>query len=523
MKPKASVVLILFCLSLFTGVAAAENKTYDVDMVIVGGGLAGLVAANEAIENNLNVLVLEKMPATGGHAVYFAGTLGINSRIDYANSVFYTVDEVFKTTMEYIHWQGNARIIRKAYEMSAQDIDWLAAHGTKFASTNPRTEYRDAMHTLHVFEGANGLTVVGGLAESYKKHGGKILLETPGKELIVKDGKVVGVMAENADGDKITVNAKAVLLATGGYADNKEWLRKYAGTDDVQFFFDNPKNRTGDGIRMAQAAGALLGSMNCIGMNVWFDFSFPLINTYVDQQGKRFVDEEHAIIAYPALAKNVGHAYHIIDQNDVEMVMNKGINFPRFYDKSFSPEFNRDWIPWFNPEKQDFPQNPPSKPDNLGLTDTRDPSFQARLDKAVAEGRVVKADTVEELAAKINVPADALKETVKQVNAEYAAGYDREMLKMPAFLRTLNKPPFYATKFSRLAAWGTMGGVVTDEYARALNTNHEIIPGLYMGGLEIGGLYGDTYPYVAEGTSSAISIAMARVAVWHVRDNLSKK
>jgi fumarate reductase flavoprotein subunit len=317
----------------------------------------------------------------------------------------------------------------------------------------------------------------------------------------------------------VIVHAKAVLLSTGGFSDNKEMVKKYV-KDDVQWTVLATSKRTGDGIRMAMEAGGLLGSMDTIGEQIKWDFTFPVRNTFVNQLGTRFVNEELAVMAYPVLTQWINHAYAIIDQNDVEDVMTgKGVSQMRMYTKSGSNA--KFFYPQAGPGHFDVDQTETLT--GYGYPDNHDRSLQARLDKAVADGRVFKGNTIAELAKKIDVPADALEETFRKVNLSYDVKHDIEMGKNPIYLRSLKKGPFYATKYSHRTAWGTLGGVRIDEFGQAINQDYKTIPGLYMGGTDIGGLYDGIYPYDNEGTTSCVSYNMARVTVKHIKETLLDK
>lgn len=235
---------------------AAGYEPYDalnVDFVVVGSGMAGMSGAVQAAQLGMSVVVLEKNSFLGGSTNVAEGIFGMNSRIQrdagHAGTLP-TVAELLKETQEYHHYNANTVAIQRFYEESGANIDWLADLGCPIEA-NAMPGMKDLRHG-YIGKGAASIEALSAKADEL---GITILTETTGKELILDNGTVTGIYAEDADGI-LQINAKAVYLATGGYAGNPEMLKKYAHIASGDFIKDcGVPGRTGDGIQMALAAG----------------------------------------------------------------------------------------------------------------------------------------------------------------------------------------------------------------------------------------------------------------------------
>ncbi len=200
---------------------------YSADIVIAGGGLSGLSAALTAAENGLEAILLEKMPFLGGAGLFPEGSLGIGTRYQKENGIQTTVDQVFSKVMEFHHWRCNAPAIRALLNESGKMIDWLTDLGVSIKGIRTMFPPEKSLQVWHIFEGG-GARLVKVMSEHIRGHGVPVLTKTPVKELLIDDeGTVTGITAQKADGGMLIVNAKAVIIATGGFASSKEMLRKY--------------------------------------------------------------------------------------------------------------------------------------------------------------------------------------------------------------------------------------------------------------------------------------------------------
>ena len=481
--------------------AKTAAKTYDCDVVVVGGGGAGLSATLAALEADYKVILMEKLSYTGGGYNYAEGTFGMNSSIQKAAGVHLDPETMFKQTMEFHHWLANAALVKAFYAKSGDTIEWLIAHGVKFRgviTANPP----DGNIAWHLFAGGRaGRPAVETLTKLISDNpNGTILYNTPGKKLVIENGSVVGVEGVAADGSKVVVRARAVILATGGFSSNEELKQKYLrfpGYVNV-----GAGGREGDGIHMLEQVDAQLVSMTAvlgaglvmpipISQQMGPETKYPGILGAIyneglltlSPQGKRFMNERLPIEFRSNATEQVGgNAYVVFDQKTVDEFMNSGQRF------------------------------------GFGVP-RKLPDLQAGLDKALAEKNdwCFKSDTLENLAAATGMDAATLKSSVGDMNGYVRAKSDPEYYLEPKALFSIEKAPFYAVRVV-LGMYATVGGARVTEGLQVVNKSGSIVPGLYAIGLDAGGLYGDTYDMrIANGAASAFSITSGRLAVENIR------
>ena len=198
----------------------AADVAYDADIVVIGAGGAGTAAAWAAAEKGLKVVTLEKQAMPGGTCKFSEGIFAVESSMQRNWNYGLTRDEAFQKIMNYGHWRGNAKMVRAFVNKSADTIDWMIANGVKFEKLF--SNYPNGLYTWHIYEG-RGAGWINLFMKKYKDAGQTLLTNTWGESLITdKSGRVIGVKATNKAGDKITVNAKATVIATGGFFANKE-------------------------------------------------------------------------------------------------------------------------------------------------------------------------------------------------------------------------------------------------------------------------------------------------------------
>ena len=217
----------------------------NTDVVVIGTGVCGLSAAVTLAEGGAKVIVFEKQRAMGGSSNFFAGVFAAESDMQRAQFIDYTRDNAFKNIMEYSHWRANPRIVRTFVNESGATIGWLQKEGVEFREVT--INMPDAPRTYHVVKG-KGEAIVKVLATQAKEKGVDIRLATPVQRILKEGNRITGVVVEE-DGEEKQVTAKAVIIATGGYANNKEWQKKYAGFDlGVNLIAHGNVDKVGDGI-----------------------------------------------------------------------------------------------------------------------------------------------------------------------------------------------------------------------------------------------------------------------------------
>ena len=474
------------CLSLFVAGAWAQ-KTMNTDIVVIGAGAAGTAAGLAAAERGAKVIMLEKQASTGGTGKFSEGIFAVESQMQREWNYDLTKDQAFRMIMNYGHWRSNAKMVRAFVDKSADSIDWMKGHGVKFEKLT--SNYPGGIYTWHIYEG-RGAGWINLMQGKYKAMGHPILLETPAKELIQKDGKVVGVVAENADGEKIRIDAKAVIIATGGFGDNMEMLKKYTrfpGVDGIA-----QKHKTGDGVQMAWKAGA-----GQEGIEVQHSYrpgpkgasttnhvaaTAKQPHLWLTPKGERFCDEGIMLdwpFAGNALERIGGTMYVVYDQATLDyMTKTHGIDL------------------------------------GVGVmvpVTTKLTKFDAEWADAVKKGFAFKADTIEGLAKATGMDPATLKATVEQYNGFAATRHDAQFAKQAKYMRPVRTGPFYAIK-SVATSLGTLGGIKANEKLQVVTKDEVPIPGLYAAGNDVGGMYGDSYDLLMAGSTIGFAVNSGRIA-----------
>jgi fumarate reductase flavoprotein subunit len=486
-----------------------KNRSMETDIVIAGGGLSGLSAALTAAESGVKAIVLEKMHFLGGAGLFPEGSLGIGTRFQKENGIQITTDKVFSKVMEFHHWRCNASVIRRLLNESGKTIDWLMDHGVKIEGIRTLFPPEKSLQVWHIFKGG-GARVVKIMSEKIREMGGLILTETPARELLIDDeGVIVGIIAKNSKEEKITIDAKAVILASGGFASNKEMLKKYVpdvstpGMAKLMYRGPDIDGRTGDGINIALSVNAALAGMETLaGNSPYLDYE-PAIRQF---RGPDYMQQTRCALSQPFLWVNK--------------------HGDRFYNESFGSVFSDVynamtsngglmWSIFDEDMKRYMVENGPLIPFNAIVVPGKKMTF---LDKGIRKGMELgfafKADTIEELADKIDIKPGKLAETIEKINHYADQKKDPDFSRKPEHLFKFNTKngPYYALKGLR-AFFLTLGGIKVTTDMRALDGDEKVIPGLYVTGQDMGGLYDSTYDLLAEGSASSFALSSGRIAV----------
>jgi len=395
-------------------------------------------------------------------------------------------EQLFKTAMAYSHWKINPEIIRAVINKSGDTIQWLEEKGVRFEDV-PNAYSNQVPRIYHVPEGY-GAQVVRMLVKKCKELGVQLLYETAGKRILTGQGRdVTGVLA--ASGNKeIRIDAKSVIIATGGYSGNRELLKKYCPdfTDNVHLY---GLPNMGDGLVMATEIGAATEGLAMLHMiGPFFTGSLYVLvvalesNTiWVNRKGERFVDETTYLPSESANALNRQPdrvSYTLFDEkikrSFVEDGLIKGIH--RSY------------------------------PSGTRMTD-----LDKHLQKEVEEGQVKISGSWEEIARWIGADLKTIENTIGEYNGSCDRGHDDMFYKDRRYLQPLRTPPYYALKCSQ-AFHGTIGGIKINHHMEVLNQQGTPIPGLYAVGNDTGGWESDTYCYLLTGTAFAFAINSGRIA-----------
>ena len=482
---------------------AAEEKTIaevlEKDIVIVGAGAAGMLAAYAAgKEGAENVLVISNSPnanTTNGSMV--SGTCAVQTPITEAAGETMTVEGLYDRMITFAHWTVNARLLKTCVNSMPGTIAIFDEMG--IPTTLGADRYSIGFMDVHLFnDGTKGEKIQKYVEENF---GVEFMFSTEAQELVMDGDKVCGVIATNAAGEYIQINAKAVILACGGYIANEEMVKEVYGDMDIVPL--STPFQTGKGIKMAQAAGAFRESTHGMGLsdivgshkNAGFNLGQNMLlgvglygGLLVDQYGKRFMNEY--MLANESMAGGGEATLHVKDYHTIlSQKVIDALGTSSYYDYIGRPEF------WYS---------------GMLLYSRPMENLEECLQSAFDQGWAIKADSIEELAELAGMPE--LVETVHTYDEMVRNGEDTVFGKRKEMMIEVEdgNAPYYMFHFNP-GAFNTFGGCRTDEFTRALRADFSVIEGLYIAGVENGSLYSRPY-YDVGGTCSGLAYASGRLA-----------
>ena len=495
----------------FRAEVAVEKSTdvveLDCDVVIVGAGGSGMSAAMAANQAGAKVIIVEKSASIGGSSVMSMGMGAVGSSMQAESEMGqFTVSQWMSDWMAQQNYMVSAPMIYKYMTESGKTVDWLLENGVEMNYTGHEQGALEGnpIATYHVWGGEGLAANLQKNLERIVENGGEIYTETAGKSIIMENGAAAGIVAEQADGTTLNIHAKAVVIATGGYGASAEMMEAVLGfkTNGI-----NSGTQTGDGINMGVEAGAATEGLE----NVEFhgvaipnelkpaDLAFgapDLVGllvqdpsaVWVNADGYRFTNEN---ICYDTaylgnITSRQGDQYYaVINQKIVDIWENEGQ----------AAEGRVTANTGFGPLPVDQPWE--------GLTEA--------LEKYMASGGVIKADTLDELAEKLGVNADHLKETFEMYNASCEKGEDEYLCKPAEFLTAMEEGPYYAI-IGRSSELCTLGGLKITTDMEVVSTQNEVIPGLYACGADACGSMFNRVYVSYEGVTMGWAMTSGRLA-----------
>ncbi len=472
------------------------------DVVIAGGGGAGLSAGIQARERGASVIVLEKEKHNRmANSARCVGIFAVESSLQREKKIHYTRDDAFRQAVTYAHWQNNAPLVRAIVDKSANTIDWLLRNDVQFRGIS--AGWPGCPQTWHMLTGdplhPQLLPVLTRAAEGI---GVKIIYSSPVTGLIAgPKRRIIGVEADTS-GQPIKIRAKGgVVLASGGFGSNQEMLKKYTKWNE-RFKNMGCRSNTGDGIRMAEAAGASLESMDILMMSqvkktapgeLWVPSMQAFL--FVNKDGERVADESMQRV-WPEMGNVILRQKDqtiivIFDEDSKTALVNTGAKV------GFHGVF------WWEGRKAT--------------------NLNEDIQRGLKRGLIKKAKTIKALAAAIEVDSIPLKNTVAQYNQSCDRKYDDLFLKDAKFLEPIREPPFYAMICTRPEYYVTLGGVSINAKCQVLDTKNNVIPGLYAAGNDAGGMWSGCYNLYMCGGASGFALNSGRIAGENAAGGVSVK
>ena len=472
--------------------ATAEDSTVDADVVVVGAGGAGMTAAITAAGEGKSVVILESQSMVGGNSVRATGGMNAGKTVYQDENEFgesagvektlktaaekyadnETITALAKTVSEqWAAYQANPtgyfdsvelmeldtmiggkgindpELVETLCANSADAIDWLDEHGITLH--NVSSFGGASVKRIHRPVNAEGKTVSVGsymiplLQENCEKAGVKMMLDTTATEILTDaNGAAVGVKATGASGETVTVNAKAVVLATGGFGANLDMVVKYK-PELKGFMTTNAPGIQGQGIEMAQAIGAATVDMDQIQIHPTVEANTAALITeglrgdgaiLINEEGKRFIDEvgTRDVVSAAEIAQTGSYSWLVVDQAMVDA--------------------------------------------------------SSVIQGYIKKGYTVTGETYEELGKAMGVDAAAFAETMEKWNGYVEAKNDPDFGRT-SFANKLDTAPYYAIKVTA-GVHHTMGGLKINANTEVLNEKGEVIPGLFAAGEVTGGVHG---------------------------------
>ena len=470
----------------------AEDSTVDADVVIVGAGGAGMTAAITAAAEGKSVVIVESQPMVGGNSVRATGGMNAGKTVYQDENEFgesagvektlktaaekyadnETITALAKTVSEqWAAYQANPtgyfdsvelmeldtmiggkgindpELVETLCANSADAIDWLDEHGITLH--NVSSFGGASVKRIHRPVNAEGKTVSVGsymiplLEENCKKAGVQILLNTTANEILTDaNGAAAGIKATGSTGETVTVNAKAVVLTTGGFGANLDMVVKYK-PELKGFMTTNAAGIQGQGIEMAEAIGAATVDMDQIQIHPTVEANTAALITeglrgdgavLINAEGKRFIDEvgTRDVVSAAEIAQTGSYSWLVVDQAMVDA--------------------------------------------------------SSVIQGYIKKGYTVTGETYEELGKAMGVDAAAFAETMDKWNGYVEAKNDPDFGRT-SFANPLNTAPYYAVKVTA-GVHHTMGGLKINANTEVLNEKGEVIPGLFAAGEVTGGVHG---------------------------------
>lgn len=491
--------------------AIKTSKVVNTDVLVVGAGNAGMMAAAAAKEKNVDVTLIEKEKTINLMRV---GIASVGSNAQKRAGTVINKEDLVESLASFSQHNVDERLLKTWADNSGESVNWLEDNILKPNGAHFRSE-PDAMVTGKSYEGfptENDPTIDDKSFVSYgdwfvkyqEEHGIKMLYQTSLVSLIKEDDVVTGAIVKDIAKDEFyKIRAKkGVILTTGGYSANKTLLKEWDPLALKKNVYNDSPRSNGAGITAALNLGAIkdeepaesIFDRGLVPVGTSTEDMYYQTSTYdnwlwigsypflkVNLRGERFSNES---VPYQfivnAASKEPGYLYAMIWDD----------NYANQLEKLHMLGCARFGFPGYMSNKQDF------------INDT---------ENYIKKGLVVKADTIQELAEKLGLPVKAVEQTVENNNASVVANYDHEFGKEPYRITPIEKAPYYGCILGgRILC--TLDGLRVNTKMEVLDQNFLPIKHLYAGGNDSGGFFWGSYNDRVPGLASSHAQTFGRIA-----------
>lgn len=420
----------------------AVTKSYDV--VVVGSGGAGLAAAIQACDEGASVLIVEKMPSIGGNTVKAsAGMNAAETRFQRVKGIHDSKELFYAETLKGGYNKNNPELLHRFVENAPLAIEWLADRGIMLNDiTTTGGMSIDRTHRPRDGSAVGGY-LISGLLRNINKRNIDVMMDTAVTEILFEKGAVSGVQLLTEEKEALTIHAKSVVMATGGFSANSQMVVKYR-PDLEGFVTTNHRGATGGGIALLEKIGAGTVDMGEIQIHPTVEQTTSYLISesirgggaiLVNQQGARFYNEMDTRdkVSAQIIALPEKYAYIVFDEN--VRAKNKA------------------------------------------------------ADEYIAKGFVVSAAGPRELAEKLGMDYHTFLATLERYNGAVEKQFDEEFGRKTALRNPIKDGPFHAIRIAP-GVHHTMGGVTINAQTEVLDKRQQVIPGAYAAGEVAGGVHG---------------------------------
>ena len=419
-----------------------EPPRYDV--VVIGSGGAGLAAAIQASDRDTKVLIVEKMSSIGGNTI--KASVGMNAagtRFQTMKGIDDCKEKFYQESLKGGQGLNNPELLRSFVDNAPEAVEWLADRGivlndiTITGGMSIDRTHRPADRS------AVGGFLISGLVRNISQRDIDVMLDTDVIDILMENGAVSGLRVKNEENEILTIYAKSIVVATGGFSANQEMVVKYR-PELKDFVTTNHKGATGSGIALLENIGAGTVDMGEIQIHPTVEQTTSYLISeairgggaiLVSQKGERFFNEMEtrdkvsaAIIGLPE-----HYAYIVFDEQ------------VRLNNKA--------------------------------------------ADEYIGRGFVVSADSPRQLADKLNMDMHAFLATLERYNVFVEKQNDEDFGRKTALRHPIHEGPFYAIQIAP-GVHHTMGGVTVNTNTEVLDVNNQVIPGVFAAGEVVGGIHG---------------------------------